>query len=63
MPGMPSGKAAGEACLHLQADFRCALWGKPERPLVCQQFRADVTVCGDSRAQAMQILTLLEQST
>jgi len=56
---MPDGKAAGVRCIHLLPDYRCALWGKPERPKVCDAFRAEVEFCGRDRDEALQILTSL----
>ncbi|GAA3544384.1 YkgJ family cysteine cluster protein [Zobellella aerophila] len=63
IPGMPDGKAAGEPCVHLLADFRCGLFGRPERPAVCDRFKAAADVCGDSRQQAVWLLTELELAT
>ncbi len=56
---MPDGKPAGVRCIHLLPDYRCALWGKPERPKVCGAFRAEVEFCGRDRDEALQILTSL----
>lgn len=56
---MPGGKPAGVRCIHLLPDYKCALWGKPERPLVCGAFRAEEEFCGNNRYEAMQILTSL----
>jgi len=56
---MPEGKPAGVRCFHLTPDYRCALWGKPERPDVCNAFRAEPDFCGSDRNEAMSILTSL----
>jgi len=56
---MPEGKPAGVRCLHLTPDYRCALWGRPERPDVCSAFRAEPDFCGSDRNEAMSILTSL----
>lgn len=56
---MPYGKPAGVRCIHLMADYRCGLWGKPERPEVCGAFRAEEEFCGRDRDEAIQILTSL----
>lgn len=61
MPGLPEGKPAGVACPHLDAAWRCRLFGKPERPAVCAGFQAEMAICGDSREEALQIISLLEQ--
>ena len=50
---MPQGKPAGVACVQLLPDFRCALFGKPERLLNCDCERIDNT----TMAQALQFLT------
>jgi len=63
MPGMPDGKPAGVRCIHLTADYRCALFGKPERPTFCNDFRASEEVCGCSRQEALARLILLERVT
>ncbi|UVE16299.1 YkgJ family cysteine cluster protein [Pseudomonas sp. LS44] len=63
IPGMPEGKRAGERCVQLSVDNLCLLFGKPERPSVCGEFRADHLTCGDSRADAIRLLGWLEQAT
>ena len=63
IPGMPQGKRAGERCLHLTDEQRCAIFEHPERPVVCAQFQADVLVCGNSAEQALILLIELEQLT
>ena len=63
VPGMPQGKAAGAACIHLSSDFLCALWGLPERPDFCIRYRASREYCGDTREEAIRILDRLEEST
>ena len=61
--GMPRGKPAGEACVHLDDNRRCGLFNDPRRPQCCSQFQAEPSVCGDSREQALRILAALEEST
>jgi len=56
---MPYGKPAGVRCIHLLNDYRCALWGKPDRPAVCDAFRAEEEFCGTDRDEALKILTSL----
>jgi uncharacterized protein len=63
IPGMPAGKPAGVRCIHLSAEYLCALFGLPERPAVCSGFRADESVCGDSRESALRMIGWLEQAT
>lgn len=63
LPGLPQGKRAGERCPHLSDDNLCQLFGLPERPAVCSAFRADPSVCGDDREEAIRLLGWLEQAT
>src|SRR5258708_12888559 len=37
IPGMPGGKPAGVRCIQLDAENRCRLYGRPERPAVCSR--------------------------
>lgn len=59
IPGMERGKPVGVRCIHLLEDYRCALFGKPERPDVCSAFRAERLFCGNNRDEAMKILMSL----
>lgn len=63
IPGMPQGKKAGERCLHLQPDNLCGLFGKPERPAVCSSFQPMVDTCGQSRAEAFELIAAMEVET
>jgi Fe-S-cluster containining protein len=63
IPGMPLGKAAGVPCVQLLPDYRCALFGKPERPAVCVSLRPMLSMCGRSRDQALATLAALEIAT
>ena len=56
-------KPAGEPCRYLDADLRCTIFGRPERPAVCSKFQADELVCGRDAGQALELLSWLEQST
>ena len=60
IPGMPKGKPAGVRCIQLDDDHRCLLYGKPERPTVCIDFKAETLTCGESREEAMFLLSRLE---
>lgn len=60
---MPEGKPAGVRCVQLDERNLCRLFGSPERPAVCAGFTAEHWVCGDSNAQALATLTLLEGAT
>lgn len=61
--GMPRGKPAGEACVHLDGQMRCTLFGDPRRPALCDAFRPGPDVCGGSREQALELLAALELHT
>lgn len=63
LPGMPGGKPAGARCVNLSLDGRCLVWGTPDYPEVCRGFRAMADVCGESREQALALLTALEKAT
>lgn len=63
LPGMPNGKPAGERCLHLLADQRCAIFHSPERPAVCAGFKAEASVCGSTAEEALRIIGWLEGET
>ena len=58
--GMPQGKPAGVACVHLDRHLGCQLFGDPRRPQVCADFRPEVSFCGTSQQEAMQIMLTLE---
>lgn len=59
----PKGKPAGVRCAQLLPDFRCAIFGRPERPAVCVSLRPTEAMCGSSQAEAMDYLTKLEART
>jgi Fe-S-cluster containining protein len=63
IPGMPDGKKAGERCIQLDSNNLCLLFGLPQRPELCDRFKADVDVCGDSNELALENLIHLEQIT
>ena len=60
---MPHGKPAGIPCVQLRPDYRCALFGKPERPAVCTSLRPTEAMCGGSRDEALAHLAGLELAT
>ncbi len=63
IPGMPAGKPAGVHCAQLTADWRCAIFGQPQRPAVCASLRPAEAMCGEHREHAIAWLTQLEAST
>ena len=60
---MPHGKPAGIPCVQLLPDYRCALFGKPERPAVCVSLRPTEEMCGATREEALIFLAKLELAT
>lgn len=63
IPGMPEGKPAGVKCIQLDNNYRCRIFGKPERPAVCQSLRPSSEMCGAGRLEAIQYLDILEGLT
>ena len=61
--GMPQGKKAGESCVHLDEDKRCAIFHDVRRPDCCAQFQAEEDFCGGNADEAISLLTSLEQAT
>jgi uncharacterized protein len=57
---MPHGKPAGVRCVQLDADHRCLLFGKPERPAVCSGLKPSLEMCGEHAEHALQFLASLE---
>jgi hypothetical protein len=60
---MPDGKPAGVRCAQLSADNRCMIFGLPDRPAVCVSLRPAPEMCRSSAAEAIIVLTRLEQQT
>jgi hypothetical protein len=64
IPGIRGGfKPAGIPCIQLLDDYRCALFGLPERPAVCLSLRPTNEMCGAHRDDALSHLTALELAT
>ncbi len=63
IPGMKQGKPAGVRCIQLDDNNLCKLFGKPERPKVCLEFKACTSVCGASNDEALTNLIELESIT
>ncbi|MBU1720723.1 MAG: YkgJ family cysteine cluster protein [Bacteroidetes bacterium] len=61
--GMPKGKRAGERCIHLTEQNRCAIFGTPGRPQICEDFKPDPLMCGSSMTEALRIMKWLEGDT
>lgn len=63
---MPSGKPAGVRCIQLGDNFRCQIFGHPDRPLVCAQLQPAIDMCGkedDGGQHARVYLARLEKLT
>jgi len=58
--GMPQGKPAGVACVHLDRQMRCELFGDARRPKVCSSFKPELDFCGRDRDEAIHIMLTLE---
>ena len=63
IPGLPRGKPAGEACVQLDAELRCRLFGRPDRPAVCTSLEPSEEMCGADRRHAIAWLTRLDAQT
>ena len=63
IPGMPQGKPAGVPCIQLTEDYRCRLFGNPERPEICRSLKPAEDMCGCSNEEAFTILEAIEQAT
>ncbi|MEH6531630.1 MULTISPECIES: YkgJ family cysteine cluster protein [Photobacterium] len=63
IPGMPNGKPAGVRCIQLNEKNLCTIFGQPERPAVCHNFKACPDICGTSNEQALAIIMELENIT
>jgi hypothetical protein len=60
---MPHGKPAGVACVQLDAQWRCKLFGRAERPAFCASLRPTADMCGRNRDEANALLAALERAT
>lgn len=63
LPGMPDGKPAGVRCVNLDDTFQCRIWGTDVYPQVCRGFQAEAMTCGQSRDEALVLLTVMESAT
>ncbi|WP_220744029.1 YkgJ family cysteine cluster protein [Shewanella colwelliana] len=63
IPGMPQGKPAGVRCIQLNDDNLCKIFGKPERPDLCDRFAATEDVCGTTNEEALWLISSLEAAT
>lgn len=63
IPGMPQGKPAGVRCIQLSDDYRCGIFGRPDRPEVCGRLRPEPAMCGSDRDEAMRYIAELDAAT
>jgi len=63
IPGMPHGKPAGVRCVQLDEDYRCRIFGHPERPAVCGSLKPEAEMCGANREAALTWLADMERAT
>ena len=63
IPDMPHGKPAGVRCIQLLDDFKCALFGKPQRPAFCGGLQPNLEMCCETQAHAITWLSNLERAT
>ena len=54
------GKPAGVPCMHLDAGYRCTIFGAPERPACCAGLQPSAEMCGESRDEALAWLARIE---
>ena len=60
---MPDGKPVGLACSQLLDNTQCGFYDDPRRPAVCDQGKPEPAVFGNSRSEALALLSALEQAT
>lgn len=63
IPGMPDGKPANIACIHLDEQLRCGLFGQLSRPAVCGNLKPCFEMCGTHQQDALNYLNNLENLT
>lgn len=56
-------KSAGKACVHLDANLLCEIFGQAERPACCSGLQASEEMCGTDREHALVWLDRLERLT
>lgn len=63
IPGMENGKKAGEPCIQLDDNNLCKIFNDPKRPYVCGSLKPCKDMCGNTKEEALEFLTLLEIET
>jgi uncharacterized protein len=60
IPGMPNGKPANVRCVNLTDDLLCNIFNQANRSKVCENFKFDKLICGETQEEAMKIMNELE---
>ncbi|MDL2262054.1 YkgJ family cysteine cluster protein [Bacteroidales bacterium OttesenSCG-928-I21] len=60
IPGMKTGKAKNQKCIHLTNNKLCELFDNPNRPKVCIECKPDPVFCGKNFDEAIKIFNSLE---
>ena len=63
IPDMEKGKPAGVRCIQLDENNMCKIFNDPRRPKVCSELNPSEEMCGSSREEALEYLTILEKET
>ncbi|MGB7569208.1 MAG: YkgJ family cysteine cluster protein [Chitinivibrionales bacterium] len=63
IPEMQEGKPVGVRCIQLADDFTCKIYFSAHRPAVCGNLQPSKEMCGKSREEALDYLTMLEKAT
>ena len=63
IPGVIGMKLAGVRCPQLSPENLCQLWNDSRRPQVCNSYQATREFCGETNAEAFELLEELESLT
>ena len=63
IPGMKDGKPAGVRCVNLDENNMCKIFLHPDRPKVCGELKPCKDMCQNTKEEALEYLTELEQAT
>ena len=63
IPGMKDGKPAGVRCVNLDENNMCKIFLHPDRPKVCGELKPCKDMCKNTKEEALEYLTELEQAT
>lgn len=59
IPNHPNGKPSGVRCKNLNKNNCCKIWGTPEYPKVCADYKAEKEFCGETFEESKDILIKL----